>query len=84
MLDGWFKNGVHYLAVFEISSGVPYNGILLGFSPFEDEKGLLAEAHEKYLKDILSDFFKRSIEDVLHMIGDDFGVNRKIFKKSRI
>jgi len=69
---------VDYIAIFAVCDSILNNSVFPGFSPFENEADLSAGDHAKFLKFVLGDIFKRSIENVRYLVGGNIVVNRKL------
>ena len=81
--DGWTANQTHYVgmfATFPSSNEIGYERILLGFSSFESEDSMSADAHIEYITFVL-ELFNRSISNVVGIVGDNFSVNLSISRK---
>jgi hAT family C-terminal dimerisation region len=76
--DGWTEHAVHYLAVFAVGfESANGNGILLGFSPFEQPSDMSAAQHIEYIRAVMKKY-NRSAANILYFVADNCNTNRKV------
>lgn len=84
MLDGWSHGDVHYLAIYSVSSAefddnpnfdpekiTVKETYLLSFGVIMDDwhTDMTAESHRDYVKFVIVDVYKKSLEDLLFLVG---------------
>ena len=75
--DGWSANQTHFVATFATfpsSAQIGYDKTLLGFSPFEKEDSLSADAHLGFAEFVLG-VYNRNLSNVVCFIGDNCTTN---------
>lgn len=84
MFDGWTDSHMHYVAIF---ATYMYNGkyceTMLACGPVMKEDELTAQQHIDFLEATL-DVYKRSLSNVVCLIGDNCSVNCKIASDTSI
>lgn len=81
IFDGWSCNQMHFVGVFATfpsTAECGYDPIFLGFSPFEIESSLNAEAHVSYIS---YELFDKSLSNVIAYVGDNCSTNFSIADK---
>ena len=79
IIDGWSKSSTHFLAVFASFPSNEENGystVLLAFSPLFDETSFTAKAQYDFVVWVIENVFKRSLTDVVAVIGDNCETNK--------
>jgi hypothetical protein len=79
LIDGWSEGSTHFIALF--ASFLCKNGKvqtrLLSIAPPSDEESLSAESHKKFVIEVL-EVYKKSVDDVKFLVGDNASVNKKL------
>ena len=83
--DGWSAASSHFVCVFAtfpFSGKSGYRKCLLGFSPFEDETELAADAHIAFIDFVLS-VYGKTWDNVVCFTADNCSVNKSISNKTQ-
>jgi hypothetical protein len=57
--------------------GLP-KAILLAFSPLFDEADFTAESHKEFIEQVLQNVFKKNLENVVCLVGDNCSTNHAL------